>query len=53
MNGSLATYLHDHMAGSSFAVDLLESLRDRHSGEPLGEFATTLLVDIEQDIGVL
>ncbi len=53
MNDPLATYLHDHMAGSNFAVDLLESLRDEHSGEPLGQFAAALLIEIEKDRAVL
>jgi len=53
MSDPLATYLHDHMAGSNFAVDLVESLRDQYSGEPLGGFAAGLLVDIEADKEVL
>jgi hypothetical protein len=36
MSDPLATYLHDHLAGSNFAIELLDSLRDQYSGEPLG-----------------
>jgi hypothetical protein len=53
MSQALATYLHDHLAGSHFAIDLVEHLRDQHAGEPLGYFATTLLVDIQEDQKVL
>jgi hypothetical protein len=49
----LASYLHDHLAGSAFAIELLKTLRDQHSGDPLGAFAGTLLPDIEQDREVL
>ncbi len=49
----LATYLHDHFAGSTFAVQLLESMRDCHPNEPLGEFAISVLADVEQDRAVL
>ncbi len=53
MSDPLATYLHDHMAGSSFAVDLLESMRDQHCNEPLGRFAAALLVVVKEDKEVL
>jgi hypothetical protein len=53
MSDSLATYLHDHLAGSNFAVELLEFLRDQHVGEPLGGFAATLLAEVEEDRKVL
>jgi hypothetical protein len=45
----LATYLHDHLAGASGAIDLIEDLRDDHEGEPLSYFATTLLSEIQED----
>ena len=35
------------------AIELLEFLRDRHAGEPLGAFANTLLADVEEDRKVL
>jgi hypothetical protein len=49
MSDSLATYLHDHLAGSNFAIELLEFLRDQHAGEPLGDSAAVLLAEVEQD----
>lgn len=49
MSDSLAIYLHDHSAGSNFAVELLEFLRDQHTGEWLSDAAASLLSEIEQD----
>ena len=49
MSDPLATYLDDHLAGSRFAIELLESMRERFSGQPLGSFAGTLLLDIRDD----
>jgi hypothetical protein len=49
MNDPLATYLHDHLAGTACAIDLVEFMRDRHKDQELGQFASTLLVDITQD----
>jgi hypothetical protein len=45
----LATYLHDHLAGASAALDLIEALRDQHAGEPLGEFAAALHSEVSAD----
>jgi hypothetical protein len=45
----LETYLYDHLAGSNFAVGLLEFVRDQHAGEPLSDSAAGLLSEIEQD----
>jgi hypothetical protein len=49
MNDPLATYLHDHLAGSHFAVKLLNSLHDQYQDEELGEFALALRREVEQD----
>jgi hypothetical protein len=49
MTDSLSTYVHDHLAGSRFALELLERLRDRYAGDPLGTLAAELSVEIEQD----
>ena len=49
MGDPLATYLHDHLAGSVHAVSLLEFIRDQHEREPLGRFASGLLAEIEAD----
>ncbi len=53
MSEPLGIYLHDHLAGASLAIELLKSMRDQHLGEPLGEFAATLLAEIEADHEVL
>jgi hypothetical protein len=53
MSNALEAYLHDHLAGSRFAIHLLESMRDQHSGDPLGAFAEDLLAEVEQDRNVL
>jgi hypothetical protein len=53
MSDPLATYLHDHLAGSMIAVDLLTVLRDEHAAEPLGRLAAELLADVEADRAVL
>jgi hypothetical protein len=37
------------MGGSKHAADLIEGLRKRYAGKPLGEFATQLLRDVEED----
>jgi hypothetical protein len=53
MTDPLAVYLHDHLAGSNFAIELLGSMRDRFRGAPLGNFAAAILPEIEQDRDVL
>lgn len=53
MNDSLATYLQDHLAGSALAIDLVEAMRSKYSGEPLGNFADSLLLEIKADRAVL
>jgi hypothetical protein len=40
-------YLHDYLAGSAAAVDLLETLSKERAGQPLGQFASGLLAEIE------
>jgi hypothetical protein len=52
-NTSLATYLHDHLAGSAAAVEILEGLRDENAGTPLGRFASDLLEEIQRDRSTL
>lgn len=57
MHDPLATYLHDHLAGSNFAIELLDSIveiyGEKYEGksEPLrlSEFARSLVADIRQD----
>lgn len=53
MSTPLATYLHDHLAGSKVAVDLLGVLREEYAGEPLAATAAQLLIEIEEDRAVL
>lgn len=53
MADPLAIYLHDHLAGSNFAIELFKSLRDKHRADPLGQLATTLLAEVEKDQAVL
>jgi hypothetical protein len=53
MSDSLSTYLNDHLAGSAHAIDLVKTMRDDYAGKPLGDFAASLLVDIEADRDVL
>jgi hypothetical protein len=52
-NEAFATYVRDHLAGAVAAVNLLETLRDLHAGEPLGQFAAELLVEVEADRAAL
>ncbi len=49
MSDSLATYLHDHLAGSRFAIELLTSLQQQYKDQPLGEFARVLEIDVTAD----
>ncbi len=49
MNDPLATYLHDHLAGSHFAISLLDSLHDQYKDEELGQFALILCADVKLD----
>ena len=49
----LAIYVHDHLAGAAFAIDLLETLRDQHRGETVGNFAAAMLIEVETDRTVL
>jgi hypothetical protein len=53
MNDPLITYLHDHFAGSNFAIEVLARLRDRYPGQETGIFAATLLEDVQADRKVL
>lgn len=49
MNDSLGTYLHDHLAGAAYAIDLVEFMRDQHQHDDLGRFAAEILAEIKQD----
>lgn len=49
MTDSLGTYLHDHLAGATYAIDLVGFMRDQHSDDDLGRFAAEILAEIKQD----
>jgi len=49
MADTLATYLHDHLAGSHFAIKLLDSLHDQYRDDDLGNFALAIRAEIKQD----
>jgi hypothetical protein len=53
MSDPLATYIHDHLAGSAYAVDLVAFIRDTYEGQELGQFAAWLLNEIEVDREIL
>jgi hypothetical protein len=45
----LATYVHDHLAGSAHALDLVAVMRDHYKSEPLGHVAAGLHREISSD----
>jgi hypothetical protein len=50
----LHTYLQDHTAGAIHAVELVKALQQQRDCRPLlGQFATALLPQIEQDLEML
>jgi sulfur-carrier protein len=49
----LATYLHDHLAGSNFAIELLNKLKEQHAGDTLGDFAAAELPLLLEDREIL
>jgi hypothetical protein len=53
MSDALAIYLHNHLAGSHFAVNLLDSVNEQYSNGTLGRFALDLKADITWDQDVL
>jgi hypothetical protein len=50
---SLSTYLNDHLAGSAFAIDLIEKMRPHNEGTEFGAFLDGLKAEIEEDRGAL
>jgi hypothetical protein len=53
MSDNLKTYLQDHLAGALHAIELLKTMRDHNLGDPLAEFASRLLAEVEADRDVL
>lgn len=53
MSDPLGTYINDHLAGSTYAMDLVDFIRDTYEGQELGQFAAWLLEEIEADREVL
>jgi hypothetical protein len=53
MDDPLAVYLHDHLAGASFAVELLEKLASEFKEKPSGEVARQLLEQVNMDVRTL
>jgi len=49
----LARYLHDHLAGATYALDLLDGLKENYRGQELGDFAQHLYVEIATDKNTL
>jgi hypothetical protein len=49
MKNTLVTYLHDHVAGSRLAIDLLKSLAKQYEGAPLGHFARSIQAEVQED----
>jgi hypothetical protein len=53
MSNALITYLHDHLAGARFALNLLESLRNGDQPVAIRKLADGLLYEITEDRRVL
>jgi hypothetical protein len=49
MKDPLATYLHDHLAGAGFAIDLLQAMKERQIEKADDGFVKSLLARIEED----
>ena len=53
MSSLLATYLNDHLAGSTVGVELARRARGSNEGSELGGFLAELTIEIEQDRATL
>jgi hypothetical protein len=49
MDTPIASYLHDHLAGAAYAMDLADAIRDHYKESPLGAFAQELGNEIRAD----
>jgi hypothetical protein len=52
MNTPLSTYLHDHLAGADFAINLLQTMKEEHPDQGLRTFAHDLLESGKRSEGV-
>lgn len=53
MGSLLATYLNDHLAGSTAGVELARRARGSNEDTPLGDFLAELTAEIEEDRATL
>jgi len=53
MSDPLATYLQDHLAGATFGVNLLKSLRDQHAADAFSDVVAEILTEVEEDEATL
>jgi hypothetical protein len=53
MSNSLITYMHDHLAGARFAINLLETLRGDKQSLEVRRLADELIREIEEDRQIL
>lgn len=49
MSTALEKYLHDHLAGAAFAIDLLGALCRKHENDAFSDQLRLLLAEIERD----
>jgi hypothetical protein len=49
MSEALGVYLHDHLAGAAYAIDLVEFMSEKHRDEELRRFAAGVAAEIKQD----
>ena len=53
MEDLLRTYLHDHLGGSKFAIELLEAMAERYRNHETGAFAAEIVNPIREDRSTL
>ena len=53
MNDSFSSYLNDHLAGATAAIETLQLLRDQHPGKPIAGFALEMMGQLREDRTVL
>jgi hypothetical protein len=53
MSDAVATYLQDHLAGANFGIEVVKTLESEHKNDALGQMASGLLVELEEDRRVL